>query len=181
VCTTPVARTLGGYYNSIFIRYMSVADNTTTGVAASYNVVLAQNAASVAAHGELEQYVDLSDVGVQTAAQAQAVGLAILQIYEAASFAGPFTVSYGQLLNMGGQAIDIGTDQAGTMAQLVLTDFGYGGSVVPGPIQFTVGAYSYDDFTQTATVTPYTTLDQSLSGLLSAWNTVSTPITVAST
>ncbi|HEY2090125.1 MAG TPA: hypothetical protein VGH54_29405 [Mycobacterium sp.] len=181
VCTTPISRTLGGYYNSLFIRFTQTADNTTTGAPASYNVVLAQDTASVAAHGTLEQYVDLSDVGVMTSAQAQAVGNSILQIYQAASWAGPFTVSHGQLLNMGGQPVDIACDQAGSMVQLVLTDFAYGGSVAPGPIQFTVGAYSYDDFTQTATVTPYTTLDQSLSGLLSAWNTTNVPVTVAST
>jgi hypothetical protein len=115
-----------------------------------------------------------------TSAQAQAVGNSILQIYQAASWAGPFTVSYGQLLNMGGQPVDIACDQAGSMVQLVLADFAYGGSVAPGPIQFTVGAYSYDDFTRTATVTPYTTLDQSLTGLLSAWNTTNVPLAVAS-
>jgi hypothetical protein len=182
VCTTPVSRTLGGYINSIFIRYMSVADNSTTGTAASYDVVLAQDTASVAAHGSLETYIDLSDVGVLSSAAAQAVGNYVLAIYQAASFAGPFTASYGQLLTMGGQPIDPGTDQAGTMCQLVLTDFGYGGEVTPEfPVTFITGAYSWDDFAQVATVTPYQNLDQSLTGLLQMENTILTPITTAST
>jgi hypothetical protein len=111
---------------------------------------------------------------------ALAVGYSVLSIYQAASYAGPFTVGYGQLLNSGGQAIDPGTDQAGTVARLILTDFGYGGEVVPGPVTFIVGAYSWDDFAQTATVTPYQAPDQSLTGLLQTQNTLLTPITAAS-
>ena len=150
-------------------------------MSASYNVVSAINAQSVAAHGTLEQYVDLSDVGQMSSSAAQAVGNSILQAYQAASFAGPFTVSYGQLLNMGGQAVDIGTDQAGGVAKLVLTDYAYGGSVTPNnPVTFVIGSYLYDDFKQTATITPYQSLNESLSGMLSAWNTTNTPVSVAS-
>ena len=148
---------------------------------AVYATTSVQNAQSVAAHGVIETYIDLSDVGVQTAAAAQAVGNAVLDIYQRASFAGPFTVPYGQLLNTGGAPIDPGTDQAATMVRLILTDYGYGGEVTPQfPITFIVGAYEWDDFAQTATVTPYVALDQSLTGLLSMENTALTPITVAS-
>lgn len=184
VCTTPVARTLGGYVNSLFVRYCSVGDNSAASppVAASYDVVLAQNAASVAAHGVLEAYVDLADAPVMNSSQAQAVGNQILASYQAASFAGPFEVSYGQLLNMGGQPVDIGADQAGGVAKLVLTDYAYGGSVLPNnPVSFIIGSYLYDDFKQTATITPYQSLNESLSGLLSMTSTTMTPLTVAST
>lgn len=183
VCTTPVARTLGGYVNSIFVRFCSVADNSSASppVAASYDVVLAQDAASVAAHGTLEAYLDVADASVMTSAQAQAIGSNILQIYQAASFNGPFEVSYGQLLNMGGQAVDIGCDQAGGMVKLVLTDFAYGGSVAPNnPVTFIIGSYQYDDFKQVATVTPYQSLNENLSSLLSMTSTNMTPLTVAS-
>jgi hypothetical protein len=183
VCTTPVPRSLGGYTNSLIIRYCSVADNSTASppVAASFDVVNAINQQSVAAHGTLEQYLDLSDVGQLSSSAAQAVGNSILQTYVAASYAGPFTVSYGQLLNMGGQSVDLGADQAGTVAKLVLTDDAYGGSPAPNiPVSFLVGSYSYDDFTQTAQIAPYQSLDESLSGLLSMTNTVMTPVTVAS-
>lgn len=182
VATTPVGRTLGGDINTIFIKYEVTADNSTTGAAAVYATTSVQNAASVAAHGVIETYIDLSDVGVQTATAAQAVGNAVLSVYQRASYAGPFTVSYGQLLTTGGQPIDLGTDQAGTVCKLILTDFAEGGEVVvTAPPQFITGAYSYDDFAQVATITPYAALDQSLTGLLSMENTVLTPITVAST
>ena len=182
VCTTPVARTLGGYVNSIFVRFLQTADNATATppVAAVYNVVETQNAASVAAHGVTEAYLDLADAPLMTSAAAQAIASQILSVYEAASYAGPFRVSYGQLLNMGGQAIDLGTDQASTRVKLILVDGGYGGEVVPGPVEFTVGAYSYDDVAQVATLTPYQEIDASLSGLLSATSAAMTPLTVAS-
>ena len=181
VCTTPVARTLGGDVNTIMVKYMTVADNATSGAAAAYALTIVQNAQDVAAHGVTETYIDLSDVGVMSQAAAQAVASSVLQIYQRASFAGPFTASYGQLLTIGGQAIDPGTDQAGTVMQLILTDFGYGGEVTPQfPVTFLVGAYVWDDFAQVATITPYQNLDQSLTGMLSMDNTVMTPIAAAS-
>jgi len=182
VSTTPVARTLGGDINTIFVRYQATGDSTSTSTAATYSTVTAVNSQSVTAHGTLETYIDLSDAGTLTSAAAQAVGTAALTAYQSASFAGPFTVSYGQLLNMGGQAVDIGTDQAGGMAKLVLTDFAYGGSVTPNnPVTFVIGSYQYDDFKQVATVTPLVSVDSSLSGLLSMANSALTPVTVAST
>lgn len=176
VCTTPVPRTLGGDINSIYIRYTATADDPNNGVTASYALTLAQNAQSVAAHGVLETYVDLSDVGVMSAGAAQAAGNSVLAAYQRASFAGPFTASYGQLLTTGGVPVDPGTDQAGTVAQLILTDYGYGGEVTPNlPVSFIVGGYSWDDFAQVATITPFVTVDESLSGMLSAWNTAHLP------
>ncbi len=183
ICVTPVPRTLGGDINTIWLRYQTAAASTGSGGSgtATYGTTSVQNAASVAMHGVIETYIDLSDVGVQSAAQAQAVGSAVLEIYQRASFAGPFTGSYGQLTTMGGTPVDPGTDQAGTVVRLILTDFGYGGEVVPGPVQFITGAYSWDDFTQVFTITPYQALDQSLTGLLQMTNTTLTPITTAST
>jgi hypothetical protein len=183
VCTTPVARTLGGDINTIFIRYEISADSTDSSgnaTPATYGLVEVQNSVSAAAHGEMETYIDLSDAGVMTAAQAEQVGTYVLEIYQRASFAGPFTVHYGQLLNAGGQPIDIGTDQAGTVCRAIFTDLGLGGELAPGPISFIVGGYSYDDFAQAATVTPYNTLNQNFSSLLSMENTILTPIQAAS-
>lgn len=181
VCTTPVARTLGGYVNTIWIRYESSADDSSTGAAAAYGTTSVQDAASAALYGPLETYIDLSDAGVMTAADAQAVGNYVLSVYQAASFAGPFTASRGQLLNAGGAPVDPGTDQAGTVVRLVLTDFAFGGTVTPDmPVTFTVGAYSWDDFAQVATITPYQYLDQSMSGLLQMESTVLAPVTTAS-
>ena len=182
VSTQPQARTLGGDINTIYIRYqVMAASSTTTGSqAATFATTSVQNAASVAAHGVTETYIDLSSVGTMSSGAAQAVGNNVLAIYQRASFAGPFTGSYGQLCNTGGVPIDPGTDQAGTVCRLVLTDFAYGGEVTPQfPVTFIVGAYTWDDFAQVFTVTPYQTLDMSLTGLLSMESTVLTPITVA--
>jgi hypothetical protein len=180
ISTTPVARTLGGDINTIYIKYMSAADNATTGAVATYAVTSVQNTQSVAVHGVIETYIDLSSAGVMSAGAAQTVGNNVLAIYQRASFAGPFTAAPGQLMTTGGQPIDPGTDQAGTVCRLILTDFGYGGEVTPQfPITFIVGSYSWDDQAQIATIAPYQALDQSLSGLLGMENTVLTPITVS--
>lgn len=85
-------------------------------------------------------------------------------------------------MNMGGTPVDPGTDQAGSVVRLVLTDFGYGGELTPGaPIQFIVGSYSWDDFAQTFTLSALNTLDQSITGMLSMESTILSPVTVAST
>ena len=182
---TPVGRTLGGDINTIFIRYQATADipagGTGTGTAATFAITSVQNAASVAAHGTIETYIDLSDVGVQTAAAAQAVGNSVLAVYQRASFAGPFTGSYGQLMNTGGVPVDPGADQAGTMCKLILTDFGFGGEVTPQfPVTFITGTYEWDDLAQRFTITPYVSVDSSLQGMLSLENTVLKPVAAAS-
>ena len=157
-----------------------IDDGLPGGTSATCGTTTVQNAQSVAAHGVIEDYVDLSSAGVMPAVTAQTVGNFVLQNYVRASFAGTgFTASYGQLLNAGGVAVDPGCDQAGSVVRLILTDYGYGGEVTMAPITFLVGAYSYDDFSQKATITPYQNLDQSLSGLLGMAGTVLTPITVA--
>jgi hypothetical protein len=152
VSSTPVARTLGGDYNTIWLRYESDADKN---VPAVYHDVSATEPASIAAHGPMEAFEDLSSVGVQTSGAATLVGTNILKRYQRASFAGPFTVSPGQLLTTGGTPVDLGCEQAGGVCRLMLTDYGYGGEISPAPVQFIVGGYSYDDDAQVATVTPF--------------------------
>jgi hypothetical protein len=107
-----------------------------------------------------------------SAGSAQAVGNAALQRYQRASFAGPFAAGPGDLMTPGGQAADLGVNYAGQVVQLVLTDYGYGGEVVLGPVTFMVGSYEYDDDTLSATIAPFQYLNTSLSGLLSAATTV---------
>jgi hypothetical protein len=181
VCNSPVPRTLGGDINTIWLRYESAADNATTGASATYALTSVTNAASVTAHGKMEAYIDLSSAAVMTATAAQAVGNQVLARYQRASFAGPFTVQPGQLLNTGGQPVDLGCEQAGKVCRLILCDGSYGAEInLQFPITFIVGAYSYNDQTETATISPYQSLNTSLSGLLSMESTVLTPITVAS-
>jgi len=174
-------RTLGGDINTIVIRYQATADTSSSGgTAATYGLVTATSAASVAAHGTIETFIDLSDVGVQSSGAAQAVGNNILAIYKRASFTQPITGHYGDLMTLGGVPIDPGTDQAATCCRAILTDYGYGGEVAPGsPIQFVTGAYEWNDYSQVFTLTPMALWDQSVTGMLSATNTVMTPITAA--
>jgi hypothetical protein len=182
VCTNPVPRTLGGDINTIWLRYQITADATgTDATSATYGLALAQDATSVALHGTMETYIDISDAGVMTYSAAFNVGWQVLQIYQRASYAGPFTARYGQLLTTGGTPIDPGAEQAGHVVKLILTDFGYGGELTSAtPVEFLVGSYEWDDFAQTATLTPFQNINQSLTGLLSLENTLLTPITVAS-
>jgi hypothetical protein len=177
VCTTPVGRTLGGYINTIFIRYQVTADNETTGASATFGLVSVQNTVSIGLYGPIETYIDLSDAGTMTSGQAETVGNYVLSIYQAVTFSGPFTVQPGQLLTTGGSPVDLGSVQAGGVCQLILTDFGYGGEVAPQPVTFIIGSYAWSEDDQTGTITPYQALNQSLSGLLSLENTLLTPIT----
>ena len=181
MCVDPVSRTLGGDINTIWVRYQATDDTSSSGgTAATFALTSAQNTASVAAHGVAEAYIDLSDVGTQSAGAAQAVANNVLAIYKRASFGGSFTGRFGQLMNIGGAPIDPGTDQAGTCCRVILVDYGFGGEVSPiPPLQFIVGAYSWDDYAQVFTVTAMQTLDMSVTGMLSMQNTVLQPITVA--
>lgn len=162
----PVPRTLGGDVNSLWLRYQTVPDKA--GAAATYSTVNVTTAASIALHQPMEAFEDISSSGVQTLAAAQAAGNNVLNRYQRASFGGPFTVRYGELLNPGGFPVDLGTDQCGQMARLVLADYGYGGEVVPDPVIFMIGAYAYDDMAQTASVTPFQSLDLSMANMLAA-------------
>jgi hypothetical protein len=183
VSNTPVARTLGGYLNTVWIRYNAfspqqfghpVQSNTT------FKTTSVVNQASIDTHGPLETFLDLSSAGfpllpvsvfgnisVLTEAQAQAVGNFVLQRYEGASFAGPFTVSPSQLLTTGGTPVDLGMQRAGLVCQLILTDYGYGGEVNNTPVTFLAGGYEYDDDAQTGTVTPFQNLRTDIQSLLS--------------
>src|SRR5262249_44495575 len=118
IANGPVPRTLGGVINTVYIHYQATADNTTTGAAATNATTAVSNSASIAQHGALETYVDISSAGVMSAGSAQGIASAVLQRYQAASFAGPFTCSPNQLLNLGGQPVDLGSEDANHVYQL---------------------------------------------------------------
>jgi len=170
--TTPVPRTLGAMVNRVVLRYQSAADNTDAGTSATYAVTTVTASSSVTAHQATEAYADLSDAGTMTAAAAQAAGNALLSQYQPAAWAGPFTAAPGQLLTTGGQPVDPGTDQAGTVIRCIITDYAFGGEVTPAtPVQFCVGSYEWDDQHQVATITPYHSMSQDWSALASAQQT----------
>ena len=178
ISSTPVARTLGGYYNTIPVRYQTpnplaqLLIKTPT----VFRTTVVTNQASVDAHGPLwAPLLDLSSALVGSGANpegllversAQAVGNFVLQRYQGASFAGPFAVSPSQLLTTGGVPVDLGSQKAGMVCQLILTDYGYGAELSASPVTFLVGGYSYDDDAQVATVTPFQNLRSDIGSLL---------------
>jgi hypothetical protein len=165
VATGPVARTMGGIVNAIDIRYEDQADGSSG--AAHFTTTTVTNAAMIAAYGRSEQYVDLSNAGQMTSGQAQAVGNAILNRYQQAAFAGPFTVSAGQYLTNRGSRINLATEQAGEIVRIMGADFG--GAVSAGsPVTFLVGGYEYDEDSQTAQVTPFDSVRTDFSSLASS-------------
>jgi hypothetical protein len=168
VCTTPAARTLHGYYTAMWAYYQQTADSTTgtTDIPATFGTVEVINAPNAAVHGIMENFIDLSPEGVITAASAQEVCAAILAPYQAASYSQAFPVMQGQLLTTGGMPVDLGTEQAGSVCQLILADGGYGGEVLPTPITFLTGAYEFTDDTQSATITPWQSANYDLPTLL---------------
>lgn len=169
VSTTPVSRTLGGDINALYGRYQTSPDAAT---AATYALTSVTQPASITAHGRVEDYDDLSSSGQEPLATVQAALQSVLNRYQRASFGGPFTVRPGQYLNIGGVPVDLGIDQCGTIARLILADFGYGGEVIPDPVVFMVGHYQWDEQAQQAQVTPFQSLDLSMSGLLQEIATV---------
>lgn len=164
-CAAPVARSLGGFENSLWMRYEASADGSSG--AAVYDLDHAATIpASITQVGTFEAYADLSDAGVMGSSSVAAAGANVLAKYQSIAYAGPFVVHYGEYLMPGGQPVDIGQEQAGQVVKLLMTDYGYGGEVVPDPVSFVVGNIEYDDEAQTASITPYQSLNTSLSGLL---------------
>jgi hypothetical protein len=166
VAVNPVPRTQLAGTNTIKLRYQSAADNATTGAPATYAVTTVTSAADLAIHDPVETYADLSSAGTLTAGQAQAVGNFVLQRYQRFTFAGPFVIQPGQLLNTGGQPVDLGAEVAGEVYRLILTDYGYGGEDTPKPITFVAGQVEYDDDAGTLTCTPMGGIRTDFQGLL---------------
>lgn len=167
VSNTPVSRTLGGDVNTIWLRYQSTKDAAAN--PATFGTTSVTEPGSIAAHGAMETFADLSSAQVLTPSAAQAVGNAVLKRYQRASFAGPFVVGPGQLLTTGGAPVDLGAGMpyAPMVVRLMLTDQDYGGEITPAPVTFLVGAYAFDDDSQTATITPFQSLQTDFASLLS--------------
>jgi hypothetical protein len=168
MATSPQARALAGFINALYGRYEATADNATTGTAATYALALAINSASIARHQRQEEYWDLSQAGVLTGGAAAGFAGSALGQYQAASWAGPIPVQYGNYLTMTGVPVDLGTERAGEVVQLMLADGPYGGETGPGPVTFPVGKIEYDDTTQAAGITPYLGVPGDFSSLLDA-------------
>lgn len=159
VNTSPVARTIQADYNTIIIRYQATPDITATSTkkaqAATFNTIFVDQPGSVALHGRMEYFLDITNAGSMTQDSAAQIGKNVLSKYIRANFAGSFPVMPGQLLNTGGVPVDLGLNWAGAVCTLQVKNEAFGGEVGNAPITFMIGQYEYDDDTQTATVTPY--------------------------
>ncbi len=159
VNTNPVGRTITADINTIIVYYQVTADvtatSTTPAQAATYGTTFADIPASVAKHGRLEYFLDVSSAGVMTQPQAAAIAQNVLSKYIRANFSGTFSVMPGQLLNIGGHPVDLGCSWSGYMARVQVENFAGGSEVSFAPMTFQIGQYEYSDDTQTATITPY--------------------------
>jgi hypothetical protein len=170
--TSPILRTLHGYYTRIWAKYQVSAD-TTSGGAAVNGLTFVENAANVARHGRIEKWIDLSPAGNKTSAQAQAVISSILAKYQDAGYGEAITIQPGQLTNMGGAPVDLASEQPGAVCQVMLATASAGGDISPViPGQFLIGATTYDDEAQTLAITPYGAVEGDLDAMLNNWVTL---------
>jgi hypothetical protein len=172
VATDPVPRTINGQPTTVFERYELTADvmnGTGTAQVATYDTTSSIDQPSADAYGATEVFIDLSQAGVMPAAAAEAAGTNLLARFLRASFSGQFRAGPGQLLTLGGQPVDLGSETSLHVYKLVLTDFGYGGeqTLLP-PITFLGGAVEFDDDQENLLVTPFQYLASDMSSLLSA-------------
>jgi hypothetical protein len=164
VTTDPVPRTLFGDCTTLWVKYVLFDDLQGNVV---YDTTSYVNAAAAGVHGTFEAYLDLSPAGQITTEYAQDLAQMVMQKYTRAAFVSPFSIRYGQLRNLGGSPVDLPTARAGMVCQLYCMDAPQGGEVTAGKIRFPVGAYSYDDDSCLATITPVQSFSTSLGTVLS--------------
>jgi hypothetical protein len=183
VAYDPVPRTVNGQPTTIFERYQLTADNMNgsggTADVAQYATTSSIDQPSAGKYGATEEYIDLTQAGVIPAAAAQAVGNNVLARYLRASFSGTFQLGPGQLLTLGGQPVDLGSEHSRHVYKLVLCDYAYGGEVtLLPPVAFLGGKYTFYDEKEGAEVTPFQYLASDIGSLLSAASSVlPTPFT----
>lgn len=174
VNTNPIARTITNDYNTLWIKHQLTADTPaksnpkSPAKAATFETICVDNPASVAKHGRVEYYLDVTNAGVMTQAQVIAIGQNILTHYVRANYAQAFTVQPGQLVNNGGTPVDLGCNHVGKVASVQVVTEEFGGEVSYGTVNFLVGDYAFDNTTQTATLTPYQSQFSDISSVIAA-------------
>lgn len=174
VATSPVSRNVFGFINSITARYQN---SFPLGRPPGFTTTTVQNTDSVNRHGLNEAYIDLSSSGWQLSVTPINNALSgVLSRYTSHMWGGPFTVQYGQLLNMGGQPVDLGMQECANMVcRVILADYAQGGQLSPGPITFAVGSYTYFDDSMTAQIQPYLSNRSDINAALSRIHFKPTP------
>lgn len=166
----PAGRSVGDEPTTLYVRYQATWDTNKT--PATFATTSVTQSALEATIGRREDLMDISSAGVYTAGGAQAVANQVFARYRRVAFAGPFTVQPGQLLNPGGQAVDLGSfwqdSLSGPMVcSLWLADYPYGGELAGGPLTFLVGGYEYHP-DGTATITPFESARHDWSSVMGA-------------
>lgn len=172
VNTSPASRTLNGTYNTLVCRYQATPDIPATShyaaIAATYGTLYVDQPEAVAAQGRVEYYLDMTSNGVMTAAQVIQVAQNILNQYIRLGFYNTYTVNPNQLLNNGGEPVDLACDWSGKMATVLVENAPVGGDVTAAPTTFFIQDYMYDDGAQTATITPYQSVGMDIQSLIAA-------------
>lgn len=170
IATSPASQTIADGPNALYLRYQSSADGATK---ATYGLTSVTRSNAIAAQGRREGFTDISSSGTLTAGAAQTVGTNTLKRFTRASFTDPFTVQYGQLTNMGGVPVDLGTYYGDgwsppiMVMQVLLSDFAFSGELTRGPVILPVGSYEWNDDTMVATITPLESVRNDFATLLS--------------
>ena len=167
IAPDPPGRTLAGYYNRLYLRYQVTADGN--GGTATYANAHVENPASARRFGELEGYGDWSQAGVADDRKALGWARGVLAAYQSASYTTAFAVTPGQVLTLGGTPVDLGTERAGEVYQVLYAGGGFAGEPAQTQqVTFLGGEYQWDDIAQAASISPYQTAAASLSGLLTS-------------
>lgn len=171
VSTSPVSRNMNLTYNTLIVNFMTKADQLTnsqsSGASATFSTAMVDIPESVARYGRVEYYLDLTNGGALSHTQAVSMGRNILNKYIRVNFTSAFSVQPGQLLNSGGQPVDLACDWSGKVCSIVAHGIPFGGESQFGALTFFVGTYQYDDNSQTATVTPYQNAGTDISTVVS--------------
>jgi len=170
VTPDPAARTIANDITSLVLSYQEVVPHKKGKNTSVQDYTEVSSQAGIERHGRIESFLDLSgqsgNANVYTDAQATDVGADILERYKRVSYASAFTVRYGQYLTLGGQPVDLGAEEAGTVVRLLYSDSGcLGGEVTSSPVTFVVGNYAFDEDSITAQVTPLSSFRTDISAL----------------
>lgn len=150
VATDPAeGRTLDDYISTLLVLYM---DSTTL----LPTTVVVSNPSSVARFGGNEDVLDLTDQDFMSAAAATTAGERKLRtLIPRAGFSGQFTVTYGQVLTVGGVVCDLTALDCSALYQVIQVDPDVGGELDPAtPTTIGLSEIDVDVDADVATLTP---------------------------
>lgn len=157
-------RNLSGFATDVYVQYQSATGVMSTDL----------RSAASRPFGRFEAYSDQTGLQLIPSTQADALGDGFLARNGARlKFTNDFVVTPGQLVTLGGQAVDLAAVRAGFLANVIFTDPDSAGEVTLGAIpQVLFGAARYDADADNLTLTPVYAAQDSLQALLGAGSLV---------